>query len=466
MNSETKIPVTDDTVFEAASLSKPVFAYAVLKLVDEGRLDLDKPLSNYLPGDYDGVKDPRLSQITARHVLSHTSGFPNWRQGAPLKIHFTPGERFSYSGEGFVYLAKVVEHIIGEPFNEWMKRTVFVPLEMADSSYVWQDRYTTRHVSPHSVLGIPTTLRKALKANPAASLRTTAQDFGRFLVAILNGTGLKTETHRQMLTSQTRISADGTNTTSGQPKKFSPELSWGLGWGLQTTDDRVACWHWGDNGNSKAFVIGYPKEKRGLVVFANSANGLSIVPEIVAEVISSRQPALEWLKYDTYKSPAAVLFKRIVAGGAGNALRDYRESRKTRAGEGLLSEQQMNRLGYDLLGVGRMADAIEVFRQNVADYPQSANVYDSLGEAYAAAGKNEEAIRNYQRAFELDPQNTGAAEALKKLRKSSKVPADSHPVDKLSVQQADELYKSRKWAEAAHVYERVVSSNPADAISI
>ncbi len=111
-NTKTNEPVTDGTVFEAASLSKPVFAYAVLKLVDAGKFDLDKPLNQYLPGNYDVGDDSRLGLITARHVLSHTPGFPNWRpRGGALKIHFTPGDRFSYSGEGFVYLSKVIEHV-------------------------------------------------------------------------------------------------------------------------------------------------------------------------------------------------------------------------------------------------------------------------------------------------------------------------------------------------------------------
>ena len=95
-NAETKVPVTDASVFEAASLSKPVFAYAVLMLADAGRIDLDTPITSYLPGRYDVGDDPRLDRITPRHVLSHCSGFPNWRSGSDaLKIHFTPGERFS-----------------------------------------------------------------------------------------------------------------------------------------------------------------------------------------------------------------------------------------------------------------------------------------------------------------------------------------------------------------------------------
>jgi CubicO group peptidase (beta-lactamase class C family) len=153
-NTKTNEPVSDSTVFEAASLSKPVFAYAVLKLVDAGKFDLDKPLNQYLPGNYDVGDDPRLGQITARRVLSHTPGFPNWRpQGGALKIHFTPGDRFSYSGEGFVYLAKVIEHVTGEKFDDFMKKTVFDPLGMTSSSYVWQESYETAKTFRHNSMG-------------------------------------------------------------------------------------------------------------------------------------------------------------------------------------------------------------------------------------------------------------------------------------------------------------------------
>ena len=103
----TSQPVTGETVFEAASLSKPVFAYGVLKLVDQGKLRLDVPLTIYLPKPYI-PGDQRLAKITARIVLSHRTGFPNWRDGDSLPLYFTPGERFSYSGEGYIYLQRVV----------------------------------------------------------------------------------------------------------------------------------------------------------------------------------------------------------------------------------------------------------------------------------------------------------------------------------------------------------------------
>jgi CubicO group peptidase (beta-lactamase class C family) len=169
-------PVDADTVFEAASLSKPVFAYAVLKLVDAGKLDLDAPLSKYLPGDY--VEDPRQSAITARRVLSHTSGFPNWRPpGQPLKIHFAPGERFSYSGEGFVYLQKAVERLTGQTLDAVMKRLVFEPLHMASSSYLWEDRYERRKATRHDAAG-----RRPLRRRRRRSARLAydAGDYARF----------------------------------------------------------------------------------------------------------------------------------------------------------------------------------------------------------------------------------------------------------------------------------------------
>jgi len=417
-NSATREPVTDDTVFEAASLSKPAFAYAVLKFVDSGRFDLDKPLTEYLPGNYDVGPDPRLGQITARRVLTHTTGFPNWRpEKSALQIFFTPGERFSYSGEGFVYLAKAIEHISGEKLSDFMKRMVFDPLGMTSSSYVWQSSYETRKVSRHNVFGEPFEQTKPDTANAAASLHTTAQDYGRFVAAILNGTGLKKETIKQMLTPQIQVGEGGANTTSRPAVRLSPTVSWGLGWGLQTTADGISFWHWGDNGNTKCFVVAFERQKLGLAIFTNSANGLSIVPDLVAAAIGGQQPALAWMNYESYKSPANLLLKSIMARGADAALGEYREWRKGRGPGEVLNEGQMNRLGYNLLyGAKRVKDAILVFKLNVEDHPQSSNAYDSLGEGYMVDGNKELAIENYQRSIELDPNNRGGIEALKKLK--------------------------------------------------
>jgi tetratricopeptide (TPR) repeat protein len=138
--------------------------------------------------------------------------------------------------------------------------------------------------------------------------------------------------------------------------------------------------------------------------------------EIVDEAVGGLHPALAWMKYESYKAPARVLFKNILAKGADAAVREYREWRKGRAGNEVINEARINDLGYDLLRMKRVAEAIEVFKLNVEDYPQSSNAYDSLGEAYAVNGDKELAIKNYQRSVELNPKNTNGVEALKKLQ--------------------------------------------------
>src|SRR5262249_29626119 len=150
----TGAPVTDRTIFEAASLSKPVFAYAVLQLMNAGAVSLDEPLSRFLPGHM--AADDRASLITGRHVLSHTTRLPNWRsETRPLRTYFAPGERFSYSGEGFVYLQRVVEQIVGGALEGIMNRLVFAPLGMASSSFVWQDRFEQDFAEPHDSGRVP-----------------------------------------------------------------------------------------------------------------------------------------------------------------------------------------------------------------------------------------------------------------------------------------------------------------------
>jgi len=183
----TSQPVTDHTRFSAASLSKTIFAYAVLQLVDQGKLDLDTPLTHYWPERVtEPQDDARLDKITARIVLSHRTGFRNWRgDDGKLKIFFTPGERFSYSGEGYVYLQHTIEHIEGKPLNEIVQQLVFSPLGMNDSTYI-------SGPGPNITLGYNAGLQQRTpvesdKGNAASSLLTTPHDYALFLEAILSG---------------------------------------------------------------------------------------------------------------------------------------------------------------------------------------------------------------------------------------------------------------------------------------
>src|SRR5258706_3768364 len=316
--------VDADGFFEAASLAKPVFAYAVLKLVDAGKLDLDAPVAKYLPGDY--VEDPRQGAITARRVLSHTAGFPNWRPpGQPLKIHFAPGERFSYSGEGFLSLQKAVERLTGQTLDAMIKRPVFEPLHMASNSYVWEDRYERLKATGHDAAGTPRPLRRPAEAFAAASLHTTAGDYARFLAAALDGSGLQARTAAEMIRPQVHVDEGCENCIAKKPTgRLSRELGWGLGWGLEETEDGISLWHWGENGGNgfHCFVAGFPRQRLGGVVFSNGLGGPGIFPEIVSAAIGGPHPAFPSLHYERYNSPARTWFKDILARGSSAAASD------------------------------------------------------------------------------------------------------------------------------------------------
>lgn len=289
-------PVTVETVFEAASLSKPVFAYAVLKLVEQGKLGLDVPLTTYLPKPYISG-DERLVKITARIVLSHRTGFPNWRgDDGLLPIYFTPGERFSYSGEGYIYLQRVVEQITGKPLNEYMTKAVFTPLGMTSSSYVWRPDFDALTATGHDSDGKPAELWKPKEAGAASTLNTTARDYALFVEAVLNGKGLKLATLHEMETPQIALDPECRICIKREPKQLSKNLFWGLGWGIQRKDGSDVLWHWGDNGAFKCFVMADPKTKSGVVMFANSENGLEIAKPVIDEAMGTESLAFAWLK--------------------------------------------------------------------------------------------------------------------------------------------------------------------------
>ncbi len=291
----------EDTVFEAASLSKPVFTFAVLKLVDQHKIDLDKPLVTYLPGTY-VTGDGRSNRITARMVLTHTTGLANevWPPDT-LKLYFDPGSRFSYSGEGFLYLQHVVERITGMEFEEFIQKTVLEPLGMSQSTYAWRSSYSSQKACGASSAG-------EFESHPFqfpfvrgySTLETTSLDYARFLVALLRGTGLSRESFNQMMSPQVHVDENCFQCLEHAPVKLSPEIAWGLGIGLETVGGRQRFWHWGDNrGRFQSFMIGSIEDDEALIILTNSGRGLSIVPLIVTEVFAGAHPVFDWLHIPT-----------------------------------------------------------------------------------------------------------------------------------------------------------------------
>ncbi|MBA3815992.1 MAG: GNAT family N-acetyltransferase [Parachlamydiaceae bacterium] len=293
-NSKNNDSINTHTLFEAASLSKPVFAYGFLKLVEKKILDLDKPLVEYFSYP-DMQNDKKRNFITARMVLNHTCGFPNWRpKDAPLKIHFQPGERFSYSGEGFLYLQKVVEHLTGLTLEEYMQKNVFIPLEMNHSTFIWVN--DNKKTSGHDAEGNPIENCVNIPQNSAFTLHTNALDYGKFVTAVLNEEGLKSETFMEMFKPQIRVQEGCINSIETYSEHLSDSISWGLGWGLQCSKSGDSFWHWGDNHGFKCFVVGFKDSKNAIIIFTNSANGLALISDVIQKHMAIPQPAFDWLK--------------------------------------------------------------------------------------------------------------------------------------------------------------------------
>lgn len=271
--------VDADSVFQAASLSKPVFAYAVLKLAEQGRIDLDAPVMRYLPQGYrhrvDPLKpepaelaaDPRLQAITVRMVLNHTSGLPNWASG-PLKVVNTPGTTWDYSGEGYVLLQRAVETITGQPLDRFMAEQVFAPSGMQRSSYRWNDTIA-RHLQPgNKANGAPRTTLNMTEPIAAFSLYTTASDYARFLVGLSGD-------------------AAALKQTIAVPVPADPGLGldWGLGWGIERHQDDTFIWQWGNNPGYRAFAMISVRTGDGFVMLTNGENGLELAQPMAQRIL-------------------------------------------------------------------------------------------------------------------------------------------------------------------------------------
>ena len=317
-------PVDVRTLFEAASLSKPVFAYAVLQLVDQGKLELDRPLVSYRRPDYLG-DNAWIERISVRDVLRHSTGLPDWRKDPArekLLPAVAPGTRIDYSGEAFTWLQLVVESVTGESLQQTLQRLLFAPAGMHDSSYGWNAELAARSVYGHRApddgnAGVPPQgLREAwdsalpvaqrwhkplsdwryadaeralprvrthapagvanwpgdILANAAASLRCTASDYARFLALMVHADPapweLRPDTRRAMLSKQIDV-----------PGRWTDK---GLGWNLESSAHGPVFYHSGSNaGIFKAFALGDAARQRALVVLTNAANGNLLYRRVV-----------------------------------------------------------------------------------------------------------------------------------------------------------------------------------------
>jgi CubicO group peptidase (beta-lactamase class C family) len=292
---DSKTPVDRDTIFEAGSVSKTAFAYRVMKLCERGVLDLDRPLTKYTP-DRILKEDPRLDLITTRHVLSHTTGLQNWRStNEPLAIHFTPGERWGYSGEGYSYLQSVVTHLEGRidlnncktffdgvrvcatDFDSYMKANLLVPFGMTSSGYLYREGMARPHDDKGRLIGeskgYPTAV-EASRYGSAGGLHTTPTEYARFLIEVI----------QPKPSDAYRLSASSLREMVRPQVQVKDSLWWGLGWAIEHTNDGDLIFHSGDNPGYKALAAASIARKAGFIIMTNGDRGYD---EIIAKVVTS-----------------------------------------------------------------------------------------------------------------------------------------------------------------------------------
>ncbi|MEM1052417.1 MAG: serine hydrolase domain-containing protein [Pseudomonadota bacterium] len=334
-NIETGAPINDSTLFQAASLTKPLFAYAVFKMIEYGHLGLDDRLADYFrPHDY--VSTNWNAQITVRHVLSHKTGLPNWRRSddpsASLETRFEPGTRYTYSGEAMHWLQQVCEAITGRGLHDLMHRFVFAPAGLSDMAMTWLPGRDAREVYGHDVndngepqladlqyareqgwrlqevaerWGRPLTSWRSIDLDAAhavmhphthprladrplwrlnrpgaalidsaSSLRCTPRDYARFVALLLP----------QSQTSSIQLSREARGkmlTVATSPGPDGPNRPASYGWSLEPRPSGVAYDHWGFNeGKYISMALGDTSNQKGIVIMTNGAKGNRLMDKV------------------------------------------------------------------------------------------------------------------------------------------------------------------------------------------
>ncbi len=316
-----KLPLSDSTNIYGASYSKAVFAVLTMKLVEEGVIDLDTPLESYLPNkiyDYepqtrwhdnfsDLKQDSLYHKITARMCLAHTAGFPNYRwyeKDQKLRVKFEPGTKYSYSGEGFIYLQVVLEKLTGKGLEELAQEKLFGPLGMENSAYEWKERFKSDFAYGHNENGEK--FEKDIDNEPrgGGTMETTARDYTRFLTAVLNGSLISKASYDEIFSPNIRIYSEAQfgNLALRKTDKYDPiNLSYGLGWGYFETPYGKAVFKEGNGGGFVHHSVLFPEIGMGISMMTNSVTGNSIFKELLEVTLMDIYTPWEWEGYLPYQ---------------------------------------------------------------------------------------------------------------------------------------------------------------------
>lgn len=418
-----EIPNSASTKFQIGSVTKQFTAALILQLVEAGKLELDDPVTKILP-DYPAAQGDR---ITIDHLLTHTAGIPSYT-GFPdfmtftrnqyavdslvamfsgLPLEFDPGTSWSYSNSGYYLLGAIIEEIEGRPYDEVLRDRILEPLGLDDSGYDDRTAVIKQMASGYLKLGSEYQRAPYTDASvpyAAGMMYSTVEDLYKWDQALYDrGPFERRETNELFLEPQIAMVED--DESAGQ---------YGFGWifGDQAVgaDTAHIVMH---GGGIFGFSTGFwriPDERRTVILMDNTgSSSLGQIGEGLIQILYGQEPEMP------KQGIASVLRPVIEAEGVDAAVARYQELRETDPEAYNFGEGQLNELGYQYLSADRPDIAIRIFQLNVDQYPESANTYDSLGEAYLEAGDRDQAIANYRKALELNPGFPSARRMLEQL---------------------------------------------------
>lgn len=419
-NMEWDIPNAPNTKHRLGSITKQFTATLILQLAEQGKLKLDVPITTYLP-DY-----PKASgdQITIHHLLTHTSGIPNYtsfpnffkdlsknyyspadfvKQFSGLPLEFKPGEKFAYSNSGYFLLGYIIEKVSGKTYEACLQENIFTPLQMNDSGFDHSEKILKNRAAAYEKNGDGYVNAAYIDMNlpyAAGSMYSTVEDLYLWDQSLYTEKLLSAKSRDLMFTNH--IAARGGH--------------YGYGWSVGEADGikpnaKLFITEHGGGINGFNTIISRNTTDKNLVVLLNNTGGAPL-----DEMNRAIRNILYGKPYDMpKKSLARTLLATMNEKGLPAAMAQFKELKKSDTYN--LKESEVNTAGYQLLQSGKVQEAIEMFKINVEAFPKSGNVYDSLGEAYLKNGDKELAIANYKKSVALDPGNEAGKKVLEELSK-------------------------------------------------
>jgi CubicO group peptidase (beta-lactamase class C family) len=399
---------TPATISNIGSVSKQFTAMTIMMLAEQHRINYDDPVSKYIPE----LGGP-LNRITLRYLLNHTSGIPDLgdlgidnprltndqvlrRLSKPDFLVAKPGEKYRYNNPNYVLLAVVTERVSGRHFADFLADKILKPLGM-HSSFVYDS-------SPHHLKAIATAYDQFgnLAGDDAlitgsGGMYSTVDDLLKWDQALYTETLVRQSTLAEAF-------------TPGQVKEGAS--TYGFGWNVGEQEGRKFVWHQGATGGFRALIERRLTEKITVIILTNKGNSKRLeINEAIMNILNGKPYVFP------KRSIAEAMYEMISKQGIQPAIKTYETLRAANDATYDFGESELNSLGYQLLsGNHKTSEAIQIFKLNTTAYSKSSNAFDSLAEAYQVSGNKELAIKNYQKAVELDPTNLHAVDMLKKLR--------------------------------------------------